>query len=435
MSNDPAALWTFITSELAHPDVAWQLGLLAACLLLAKLIDVLLRRRAVHTASQLSESRQRAWALGQGGVKRVAFPLIAGILVLVARTAAQAFIHTPLLSLAIPLLFSLAAIRMVFFALRLSFAQSAWMRSFERVFAVLVWCLVALYITDLLPELVDALDAIKFPVGKSKLSVWQVIQGVVTVALTMLGALWVGGVIESRLAMAAGLDGNLQAVLARLARALLVVVAVLVSLPLVGIDLTTLSVFGGALGVGLGFGLQKIASNYVSGFILLLDHSIRIGNMISVEGQRGTVTRITTRYTVVRNLRGVESLVPNELLVGSIVQNESYSDLNVRVGVNLQVSYESDLERAMAIMIAAAKAQPRVLASPAPSVFLDSFADSGINLEMGFWIEDPHEGTGQLRSDINMKIWRDFKLAGISIPFPQREVRILGNPTNGASNG
>lgn len=438
MSKDLAAIWTFIAAEIAHPDTVWQLGLLAACLLLAKLIEVALRRRARPVGSDPGgpgDRRQRAWALGRGGVKRVAFPLVAGMLVLAARAAAQSSIHTPLLSLAIPLLFSLAAIRMVFFALRHSFVQSAWLTNFERFFAVLVWCLVALHITGLLPELIDVLEAIKFPVGKSRLSLWQVIQGVVTVAVTMLGALWVGGIIESRLAIATGLDGNMRAVLARVARALLVLVAVLISLPLVGIDLTTLSVFGGALGVGLGFGLQKIASNYVSGFILLLDHSIRIGNMIAVEGQRGEVTRITTRYTVVRNLRGVESLVPNELLVGSIVQNESYSDRSVRVALSLQVSYDSDLERAMAIMIAAAKAQPRVLASPEPIVLLDAFAESGINLELGFWIDDPQEGTGQLRSDINMKIWRDFKPAGISIPFPRREVRIIGNSTNGAFHG
>jgi small-conductance mechanosensitive channel len=187
-----------------------------------------------------------------------------------------------------------------------------------------------------------------------------------------------------------------------------------------------LSVFGGALGVGLGFGLQKIASNYVSGFILLLDNSIRIGNVISVGNDRGEVTRITTRYTVLKNQSGVEALVPNELLVGSVVQNESYSDPRVRSALVVQVGYESDLERAMAVMADAARAQPRVLADPAPLVLLRDFADSGINLELGFWVADPEQGVGALRSDINLAIWREFKRAGISIPFPQREVRVIG---------
>jgi small-conductance mechanosensitive channel len=231
--------------------------------------------------------------------------------------------------------------------------------------------------------------------------------------------------VEARLNAAVGLDSNLRAVFARLSRALLILLAVLIGLPMVGIDLTTLSVFGGALGVGLGFGLQKIASNYVSGFIILLDNSIRIGNIITVGNDRGEVTRITTRYTVLKNLAGVEALVPNELLVGSVVQNESYTDRQVRIGLPVQVSYDGDLERAMAIMTAAAKAQPRVLADPAPAVLLKEFAESGINLELGFWVGDPEQGVGGLRSDINLAIWHDFKQAGIAIPFPQREVRIF----------
>jgi len=195
----------------------------------------------------------------------------------------------------------------------------------------------------------------------------------------------------------------------------------------VGIDLTALSVFGGALGVGLGFGMQKIAANYVSGFILLLDRSIRMGNLISVGNERGIVSQITTRYTVLKGMTGIESIVPNETLVGSIVQNETFTDPKVRVSVPIQVSYATDLEKAMAIMVEAAQAQPRVMSDPAPGAFLEAFADSGINLQLGFWIRDPAEGTLGIRSAINMQIWRRFKEEGIEIPFPQREVRVLGN--------
>ena len=372
----------------------------------------------------------RAWELGRGGLKRIAFPVLALLLVLLARVVAQEWISVGLFALAIPLLASLAVIRVVFYVLRVSLVGATWLAPFERVFALLVWAIVALHILGLLPDLIAVVESVSFTAGKQKLSLWHLLQGLVAVLATVLAALWLASAVEARLDRATGLDDNLRQVFARLTKALLIVLAVLIVLPMVGIDVTTLSVFGGALGVGLGFGLQKIASNYVSGFIILLDDSIRIGNTISVGADRGEVTRITTRYTVLKNVSGVEALVPNELLVSSVVQNESYSNPQMRLGLPVQVSYDSDLERAMAIMVAAAQAQQRVLADPPPAVFLKEFADSGINLELGVWIADSGKGTGQLRSDINLAIWHEFKQAGISIPFPQREVRILKEAGN-----
>ena len=415
--NELTSLWHGVVADLSEPDLVWELLALAACLLLAKLGERMVRGRQVGAG--------RAWELGHGGLKRIAFPLLALMLVLLARPLAQQWIHISLFSLALPLLSSLAVIRVVFYVLRVSFVGATWLAQFERVFALLVWAIVALHITGLLPDVIAVLESVAFNAGKQKLTLWQVLQGLAAVLVTVLVALWLSSAIEARLHAAAGLDNNLRVVFARLSRALLILLAVLIGLPMVGIDLTTLSVFGGALGVGLGFGLQKIASNYVSGFILLLDNSIRIGNIITVGNDRGEVTRITTRYTVLKNLSGVEALVPNELLVGSVVQNESYSDPRVRVALPVQVSYDSDLERAMTIMAASAKAQVRVLAEPAPAVLLKDFAESGINLELGFWVGDPETGVGNLRSDINLAIWRDFKQAGISIPFPQREVRVV----------
>ena len=420
--HELASLWRGVLADLNAPDLVWQLLALAACLLLAKLGERMVRGRQVGAG--------RAWELGHGGLKRIAFPLLALILVLLARPLAQQWIHVNLFSLALPLLSSLAVIRVVFFVLRVSFVGATWLAQFERVFALLVWAIVALHITGLLPDVIEVLESVAFTAGKQKLTLWHVLQGLAAVLATVLVALWLSSAIEARLNGAVGLDNNLRVVFARLSRALLILLAVLIGLPMVGIDLTTLSVFGGALGVGLGFGLQKIASNYVSGFILLLDNSIRIGNIISVGNDRGEVTRITTRYTVLKNLSGVEALVPNELLIGSVVQNESYSDPHVRVALPVQISYDSDLERAMAIMVAAARTQARVVTEPAPAVWLKDFADSGINLELGFWVADPQTGVGNLRSDINLAIWRDFKQAGIAIPFPQREVRILEGPGN-----
>ena len=292
--------------------------------------------------------------------------------------------------------------------------------------------MVALHLSGVLPTVIDGLEQVSFSIGKAKVNLWMLLQGALTVFVTVLVALWVAGVIESRLMRTEGLDANLKLVFTRLSRGLLVVLAVAIGLPLVGIDLTALSVFGGALGVGLGFGMQKIAANYVSGFILLLDRSIRIGNLISVGNERGIVSQITTRYTVLKGMTGIESIVPNETLVGSIVQNETFTDPKVRVAVPIQVGYATDLEKAMAIMIEAAQAQPRVMEDPAPGAFLESFADSGINLQLGFWIRDPAEGTLGIRSAINMQIWRRFKEEGIEIPFPQREVRVLAEAGGGA---
>lgn len=417
-----AGLWRGIYSDLRQPDLIWQVLALGACLLLAALGERLLQRRQVGAGP--------AWKLGRGGLMRVAFPLLALVLVLLVRTLVQPWMHVSLFSLAVPLLSSLAVIRVVFYVLRYSFIGATWLTRFERVFALLVWGVFALHISGLLPPVIDALESTRFHVGKLELTLWHVLQGVVTVLATVLFALWLSNILERRLNEAASLDRNVRIVLARLVKALLLVLAVLIGLPMVGLDLTTLSVFGGALGVGLGFGLQKITSNYVSGFIILLDDSIRIGNMITVGGDRGEVIRITTRYTVVKNRTGIEALVPNELLVSSVVLNETHSDPQVRVALPVQVSYDSDLDRAMSVMVEAALAQPRVLAEPVPAVLLREFADSGINLEMRFWVADPENGLGRLRSAINLAIWRGFKEHGVSIPFPQREIRILKDTGN-----
>lgn len=417
--NQIGALLTDFWQDLQQPDVFWQVAVLAICLGVAWLAD-----RAANRQPG-GEDEGTARRLGRRGLKRLAFPVTALLLVLAARPLLHQWHHVNLLSIAIPLLSSLALIRTVFFVLRQSF-QGAWLASFERGFALLAWGVVALYIVGLLPVVIHGLESVSFTVGKQRLDLWLVLQGLATVLATLLVALWIGGAIETRLMAAQGLDPNLRVVFARISRALLILLAVLIGLPMVGIDLTTLSVFGGALGVGLGFGLQKIAANYVSGFIILLDRSIRIGDMIGVGNEKGQVTRITTRYTVLKGNTGVEAIVPNETLVGSVVQNESYTDTKVRIALPVQVSYTADLERAMAILVEAARAQPRVLTDPEPRAFVVAFADSGINLELGFWIDDPTEGTLQVRSDINLAIHRNLRAAGIDIPFPQREVRILG---------
>jgi len=192
-----------------------------------------------------------------------------------------------------------------------------------------------------------------------------------------------------------------------------------------------LSVFGGALGVGLGLGLQKIAANYVSGFAMLLERSFRVGDVVKIDGFEGEITNIHTRYTVVRAPNGRESVVPNEMFVINRVENLTLETPRVAFSTKVQVSYESDIELARSLMIDAALAQPRVLRDPRPSVQLTEFAADGIELTLAFWLADPANGIGNVRSEINLALWRAFKANGIDVPYPQRVVRIV--PTAGTS--
>jgi small-conductance mechanosensitive channel len=206
----------------------------------------------------------------------------------------------------------------------------------------------------------------------------------------------------------------------------LVLFGVLLALSSVGMDLTVLSVFGGALGVGLGLGLQRIASNYVAGFIILLDRSLRLGDLIAVDKYFGRVTQITTRYTVVRAGDGTEAIVPNEMLIATPVTNHTYSDKKVRLSVKVSVAYGTELAPTFAMMQAAARETARVLAEPAPHALLLGFGADGLDLEVGFWIADPEEGRLGVQSEVAQKIYKAFHDSAVEIPFPQRELHVRG---------
>ena len=238
--------------------------------------------------------------------------------------------------------------------------------------------------------------------------------------------MWLAKWINVKL-MASRLDINVRIVLSKTIKTVLMILSVLIALPLVGIDLTVLSVFGGALGVGLGFGLQKIASNYVSGFIILADRSIRPGDRLTVNNFTGYVSEITSRFVVLRDAVGASALIPNETFVTSTVINESFSGNALSQSLDIQVAYHTDLTLALRILKEAAAEQERVSKNPEPSALLISFGDNGINLRVGFWVNDPENGFGGLFSAILMTIWRRFNEEKIEFPYPQREVRILPN--------
>jgi small-conductance mechanosensitive channel len=255
-----------------------------------------------------------------------------------------------------------------------------------------------------------------------------VVQGIVMFCASMLVALWLAGALGAGIMNASALDINRRVILSKILRTTLILLGILIALPLVGADITVLSVFGGALGVGLGLGLQTIASNYISGFIILLDHSLHIGDTVTVDGRRGEVTSLTTRYVVLKSDVGTDALIPNDVFITSAVVSQTFSDHRSRLILPIQISYASSVETAMNIMLNAAKTRKQVLADPEPVVFLKEFDASGINLELYVWVENPGgSDLGELgpRSDINTEIWSEFQKHGIELPFPQHEVRLL----------
>jgi small-conductance mechanosensitive channel len=419
MNGEMQVLWRNAWADLHDPAVVWQLGALAVCLLLAWTAERAVARRAPVATSW------RGAEVGLGGLRRVVFPVAALILVLLARPVLHRFVPVALLDLAVLLLGSLAIIRVVVYFLRVAFGTGSVIAAFERVIATTVWGVVVLHILGVLPVVVDAFEAVKLPIGKARVSLWDLGWGIVGIGVTILGALWLGGLVEARLMRAERVHANVRVALSRLAKTALVFLAVVIALPLVGLDLTLLSVFGGALGVGLGFGLQKIASNYVSGFIVLLDRSIRLGDIITADNFYGVVKEMTTRYTVVRALDGREAIIPNETLITSTVLNHSYTDRRVRVPIQVQVAYGTEVESVLRLCEEVARRHARVLKEPGPVAMLTGFGDNGLNLELGFWIGDPEEGTGGVRSDIALALLGAFQERGVEIPFPQRDVRIL----------
>lgn len=367
-------------------------------------------------------AQAQAWA-------RLVFPLSALAII----SLFKAMLHLkyqPLyfLDLVSALLLALAALRVIVRMLQVTFSAKQWAKQSERAVVWTVWLLFALYVTGFSTPIIIALQTISFQYGKTVISAWDILQTVSVVAGTLLFSLMLSQMIEVRLLRATTGDASLRVVVARLIKASFVVLAFMIALPLVGIDLTVLSVFGGALGVGLGFGLQKIASNYVSGFILLLDRSLRIGDMVEIGTEQGQVQGLTARYIILKSLDGTVALIPNDTLISSVVVNKSYIDRNIRVTLPVQVAYSSDIKLAMQLMLNAIQGIERILIEPAPNVTLKVFSDSGIDLELGFWIADQEQGTSLLRSEINMRIWESFNANNINFPYPHRDISLVNVP-------
>ncbi|MBU1352454.1 MAG: mechanosensitive ion channel [Gammaproteobacteria bacterium] len=402
----------------AQPTVLIELGALALCVFLAWGVVTALGRG-------LGQGDSRSILFGARVVDGALFPIMLLGLGYLARTLLVAWVPLAAFKLVIPVLMSLVVIRIGVKVLQVAFPESAWVRPIERSISWLAWLAMVLWVTGLLPRVLDELDKITWKVGASTLSVRTMIEGALTAGAVLLVALWISAAIESRLLRSAtGGELSLRKAVSNAMRALLVFVGLIMALSAVGIDLTALSVLGGAVGVGIGFGLQKLAANYVSGFVILAERSMRIGDNVKLDAFEGRITQINARYTVIRSPSGRESIVPNELLITQRVENLSLSDPHVWMSTVVSVAYDSDVDLVGRLLSEAALASPRVLRDPAPSAALSAFGADGLEFTLGFWIADPENGSLGLRSAINMAVLQALRAHQIEIPYPQRVVHL-----------
>lgn len=414
---DDFSLWL---SSFGQPTVLLELAILAGCGLLAWGLVALLRR-------VFSPDESHSIWFGHGLVDGVLFPTLLLGLGFAARTLWATSHPVHLLRIALPVLLALVVIRVGVKVLQVAFHQAAWLRPIERTISWLAWLTMVLWVSGLLPVLLNELDQIHWKIGGSKLSVRTLIEGVLTACAVLLLTLWISAAIESRLLRAtSGSELSLRKAASNATRALLMFVGLMVALTSVGIDLSALSVLGGAVGVGIGFGLQKLAANYVSGFVILTERSMRIGDIVRVDNFEGRITDIRARFTVIRSASGRESIVPNEILITNRVENLSLTDPRVSQSTVISVAYDSDIDQVAALLVEAAAAQPRVLQDPAPLASLSAFGADGLEFTLGYWIADPEVGTLGLKSDINCAILAAFRAQGIDIPFPQRVLHVTG---------
>jgi small-conductance mechanosensitive channel len=406
-----------VLSALSRSSVLIELAVLALCLVLAWLLLKGVRRA-------LPAELEWPVLMGRRLIDGALFPLILLVLAYAAQSALKAA-AVPLFAIRIflPVLLSLALIRVGVKVLQVAFKRAPLVRLLERSISWLAWLAVALWLTGLLPLLLDELDGIVFRMGGSRLSALDLLSAVLTAGAVLIVSLWVSSAIEDRLLRSAsGGDLSLRKAVSNAVRALLVGIGLLVGLTAVGIDLTALSVLGGAVGVGVGLGLQKLAASYVSGFVMLAERSVRIGDNVRIDNFEGAVTDIKARYTIVRALSGRESVVPNDLFISNRIENLSLTDPRVLQTTVVSVAYNSDVDQVMALLQGAAAAQARVLTDPAPSVHLSNFGADGLEFTVNFWIVDPENGQGNVRSAVNLAVLRALRSHGIEIPYPQRVV-------------
>ena len=397
---------------LIRPSALVEVAVLVVCLALAWVVVARLRPRD-------NPAEAGIW-FGQRGFDGVLFPLLALLLAGLARVVLRGQVPVAVFQLAVPMLASLALIRVSVRVLHAAFPASALVRSLERTLSWGVWIVTVLWITGLLPLLLAEAEALRWKVGGAQVSLRSLIEGGLSAVAVMLLMLWLSATVEARLMRTSQVHLSVRKMAANATRAVLLLMGILIAMSTAGIPLGALSVMGGAVGVGIGLGLQKLAANYVSGFVILAEQSLRIGDMVKVDNFEGRISDITARYTLIRALSGRESIVPNEMMITQRVENLTYADSQLVLSTVVQVAYGTDVEALIPRLVAAVAQVPRVLAEPGPGARLSAFADSGLELTVVFWIGDPVNGQVNAVGDVNLAILRLFSTEGVAIPFPQR---------------
>lgn len=406
MNPEIQLVWQEVLSDFSTPVALWQFSVIGIACVLAWAINGALR-------SYVSKSAPESWKLGIGSFNRVIFPLSVLIFVQIGKVVLAHWQHTSFLHLASTLLFAMAVIRLAVYAVRYIIAPGGLLKTLESTLASTIWIVLALHLSGLLPQLFDVLEEVKFKIGKYPVDLLLVLQAIFTIVITIFIALWISRLIENKVMRAEQLNVNVRVVMTKLLRILLLFIAVMIALSAVGLDITFLSVFGGALGVGLGFGLQRIASNYVSGFIILLDKSMQIGDVITVDKHYGVVNDLRSRYMVLAKNDGAHVIIPNEALITTSVVNHSLIEHKGSVQINVCITYESDLYLAIKLMQEAIKDNDRILNHPVADVFVKGFTEYGVDLTLSAWINNPEVGKLAFQSALHLAIWHAFKVNNI----------------------
>jgi small-conductance mechanosensitive channel len=422
---------------LSTRNVLIEIGVVGACLAVGWFVGGALRERYRRRRVKAPTALTWTYFASQGSV--VATPVIVALgLVIMARGIVLTMgLDVSILDAAARLIGAYVIVRILVLLFTASLGNKSWMQHWENRVTLFIWLAIAAEYLGWLDPIITTLDSIGMAAGKSRITLWSVLKLLFTLTLFVLVAAWISRWIEQRLKKLSNLAPSTRIGIAKFANAFLIAISILMGLNAAGVDLTALTVLTGAIGLGLGFGLQSIASNFVSGFVLLMDRSIKPGDVISLSGQSGTSTEnfgwvqeLRGRYVVVRDRDGVEMLVPNQQLISNAVINWSYTDPRIRLKLPIRVSYQDDPELALRVLLAACEGQRRVLHEPAPVSRLMHFSDSGIELELRFWISDPQEGVNNVRSDVNRTIWRLFKEHNLTMPVAQREIIVHNAPSD-----
>lgn len=404
--------------NLQSPAIALELAGLAVCIGLAWVISWILGRGAIAQGSIL---------FGHRLIDGVLFPALALVFTFGLKLVLLKTQRVPVLKVALPVLVSLVLIRLIARVLAAVFPNSRGARILEQVVSWLAWGLAVLWVTGVWGPMMDELDGLQFMLGKTRISVTHVLEVVFTSGFVLVLALWLSATLEQRVLNRAFEDLSMRKVAANAMRVLLLVIGTLFALSSLGFDLTALSVLGGALGVGIGFGLQKLAANYVSGFVILLERSLRIGDFVRVDGFEGRVTDIKTRYTLVRASNGSEAVVPNELLLTQRVENLSLESRHLLQTCTFWVGLESDVTRVQSVLVDAALSAEWVLPDPMPQALLGEVAPQGLRFNLNFWMEDPVNGQSLTRSRVNIAALSALRAAGVMLVHSPQEV-VLRHP-------